>query len=145
LPASFSPTTHSHHTGIPFFNVTPPQLQIAETGQAILGDFLLGLQAGNEPDLYTAHNHRPSASTLQPYCLTILELMRYWNEQTYSQYDYFGEFGTVVAAVNADSNIPNKNCLIGPNLATNWSPESMWNTGFIGSYTANLAYVAFER
>jgi hypothetical protein len=30
------------------------KLQIAEAGQAILGDNLLGLQAGNEPDYYSA-------------------------------------------------------------------------------------------
>ncbi len=31
-----------------------------EHGQNILGDKLLGMQAGNEPDLYAAHGHRPS-------------------------------------------------------------------------------------
>ena len=33
-----------------------------EHGQNILGDNLLGLQAGNEPDLYAAHGHRPAVS-----------------------------------------------------------------------------------
>lgn len=28
------------------------RLQIAEVGSAVLGDNLLGLQVGNEPDLY---------------------------------------------------------------------------------------------
>jgi hypothetical protein len=65
--------------------------------------------------------------------------------QTYSQYDYFGEFGTVVNAVNANTNIPNKNTLIGPNLATNWRPESVWDTGYVDSYTNSLAYLAVER
>ena len=31
-----------------------------EYGQKILGSNLLGIQAGNEPDLYAAHGHRPS-------------------------------------------------------------------------------------
>ena len=31
-----------------------------EHGQSILGNNLLGIQAGNEPDLYAAHGHRPS-------------------------------------------------------------------------------------
>lgn len=29
-------------------------MQIAEVGQAVLGDKLIGLQVGNEPDLYAA-------------------------------------------------------------------------------------------
>ena len=49
-------------TGIPFFNTTPFALEIVEAGQAILGDRLLGLQSGNEPDLYVAHDHRASVS-----------------------------------------------------------------------------------
>lgn len=69
-----SSSTHPHHLGIPFFNVTPPQLAIAEASQAILGDFLLGLQAGNEPDLYSAHNHRPSASSLSTILFNRTEL-----------------------------------------------------------------------
>ena len=40
-------------SGIPF-NDTNWRLQIAERGQAILGDNLAGLQAGSEPDLYVA-------------------------------------------------------------------------------------------
>lgn len=39
-------------SGIPFFNTTPFALGILEQGQAILGDNLIALQAGNEPDLY---------------------------------------------------------------------------------------------
>ena len=66
-------------------------------------------------------------------------------QQNYSQFDYFGEFGTVVSALNADSNIPVKNTLIGPNLATSWTPEQVWDTGFVTSYTNNLAYLAVER
>lgn len=38
-------------TGIPF-NDTNWRFHTAEYGQAILGDYLLGLQAGNEPDYY---------------------------------------------------------------------------------------------
>ena len=38
--------------GIPFNDSVDWRLAIAEKGQQILGDNLLGLQAGNEPDLY---------------------------------------------------------------------------------------------
>ena len=42
---------------------------------------------------------------------------------TYGPFDYFGDFGNVVNAVNSDSNIPVKNTLIAPNLAGTWTPE----------------------
>ena len=38
--------------GIPFNDSVDWRLAIAEKGQLILGDNLLGLQAGNEPDFY---------------------------------------------------------------------------------------------
>ncbi|KAK0445633.1 glycoside hydrolase family 79 protein [Desarmillaria tabescens] len=50
------------YLGIPFYNTSEFQLAIAEQGQAILGDYLLGLQAGNEPDLYQRHGHRSDAT-----------------------------------------------------------------------------------
>ena len=49
------------YLGVPF-NDTNWRLQIVETGQAILGDFLIGMQAGNEPDLYANHGRRPTVS-----------------------------------------------------------------------------------
>lgn len=46
--------------GIPFNDTSNFRLQIAQKGQQILGDYLLGLQAGNEPDFYARHGHRPT-------------------------------------------------------------------------------------
>lgn len=48
------------YLGIPFVDAQNISLAIVEQGQKILGDKLLGFQAGNEPDLYAAHDHRPS-------------------------------------------------------------------------------------
>jgi hypothetical protein len=50
-------------SGIPFTQTNPFSLEIAQYGQAILGDNLLGLQAGNEPDLYSRHGHRGAVRT----------------------------------------------------------------------------------
>jgi hypothetical protein len=50
--------------GIPFANAQNVSLAIVETGQSILGNHLLGFQAGNEPDLYAAHDRRPSVRQL---------------------------------------------------------------------------------
>jgi len=72
-----------------------------------------------------SHGHRPAA---------------------YSPFDYFGEFGTMVQAINNDANIPAKNKLIGPSVATGpWTPEMVWDTGFISSYTNSLAALAVEQ
>ncbi|KAL0572199.1 hypothetical protein V5O48_009754 [Marasmius crinis-equi] len=106
--------------GIPLNDTNSPiRLEIAEYGQLILGDRLLGLQVGNEPDLYAAHGHRPL---------------------TYSPYDYFSEFGLVTEAIKSDPRVgPLKNDkLIGPSVATGaWTPEMIWDTGFISAYSSS--------
>jgi len=113
------------HLGIPFNDTSNLRLAIAEQGQAILGDHLIGLQVGNEPDLYASHGHRPS---------------------TYGPFDYFGEFSTLVNAMASDTNIRNQNLLIGPNIATGaWTPEMVWNTGFVDAYSPQLAFLAVEQ
>ncbi|GLB45268.1 putative glycosyl hydrolase family 79 C-terminal beta domain [Lyophyllum shimeji] len=110
--------------GIPF-NDTNWRLQIAEHGQAILGDNLLGLQGGNEPDYYLAHGHRNPG---------------------YGPFDYFGEFGDLITAIRNNPNIPRKNILIGPSLASGpWTPEQMWETGYLDAYKDSLVAVTMEH
>lgn len=46
--------------GVPFNDTSNWRLGIIERGDAILGDYLVGIQAGNEPDLYAKHGHRPA-------------------------------------------------------------------------------------
>ncbi|RDB17642.1 Beta-glucuronidase [Hypsizygus marmoreus] len=114
-------------TGIPFatYNGTGWSLEIAELGQEILGDHLLGLQGGNEPDLYAAHNHRP---------------------KSYTPADYFGEFGSLVKAIAEDDKIPRKNMLIGPSLASAaWTLEQVWDTGYINAYSDSLSILTIEN
>jgi len=114
------------YLGVPFNDTQNFRLAIAEQGQAILGDYLIGLQVGNEPDLYARHGHRPS---------------------TYGPYDYVGEFGSLVAAMSSNSaDSKNLNLLIGPNIAyADWTTEQVWNTGFVDQFSANLAYLAVEN
>ncbi|KAG1807867.1 glycoside hydrolase family 79 protein [Suillus subaureus] len=112
------------YMGVPFNDTQNWRLQIAEVGEAMLGKYLIGLQAGNEPDLYSRHGHRPNS---------------------YSPQDYKDEFGLLINAMNADSNIPNKNLLIGPNLAGVWSPPDIWQTGFATDFNQNLAALGVER
>ncbi|EGN92294.1 glycoside hydrolase family 79 protein [Serpula lacrymans var. lacrymans S7.3] len=117
-------TNVNWYLGVPFNDTSNFRLQIAEIGEAVLGDHLLGLQVGNEPDLYSAHGHRP---------------------QTYSPSDYFGEFGTIIQAIANDANIPVKNNLIGPSVSGTWTPEDVWNTGFVPSYSSSLGALAVEH
>jgi hypothetical protein len=57
-----------------------------------------------------------------------------------------GEFGVMVQAINNNPNIPVKNNLIGPSVATgSWTPEMVWDTGFIPSYTNSLSALAVEQ
>lgn len=112
--------------GIPFNDTNNLRLGIAEVGEAVLSGpgYLLGFQVGNEPDLYAAHQNRPS---------------------TYSPSDYFGEFGVVVNAVNNDVNIPVKNNLVAPSITGKWTPESVWDTGLVESYSSSLGALAVEH
>jgi hypothetical protein len=47
-------------TGIPFFNITPVNMDIVVAADAILGDRVLSYQVANEPDYYgfNGRNHR---------------------------------------------------------------------------------------
>ena len=50
--------------GVPFNDTSDFRFQIAEISEAVLGDNLLGLQAGNEPDLYGSYACFPIARPL---------------------------------------------------------------------------------
>ncbi|KAJ7235652.1 glycoside hydrolase family 79 protein [Mycena rebaudengoi] len=114
--------------GIPWFITKPFDLSIVASSQRILGDKLLGYQASNEPDLYTAHGHRLS---------------------NYSQFDYFGEFSDLLgqlASSGVDPDGKARTLLIGPSIAdANWTPEDVWNTGFVDVYNDSLAYLSVEK
>ncbi|KAF8837650.1 hypothetical protein BDN67DRAFT_1071283 [Paxillus ammoniavirescens] len=112
--------------GIPFNDTSNLRLGIAEVGEAVLSPpgYLLGFQVGNEPDLYAAHGHRPS---------------------TYSPFDYFGEFATMVDAINADDSISVKNNLVAPSVSGTWTPEDVFNTGFVPAFTGALGYLSVEH
>ncbi|KAG5637249.1 hypothetical protein H0H81_005247 [Sphagnurus paluster] len=110
--------------GIPF-NDTNWRLQIAEYSQSILGENLLGLQGGNEPDYYLSHGHRA---------------------EPYGPFDYFGEFSQLIEEIRKNPNIPVKNMLIGPSLASGpWTPEQMWETNYIEAFKDSLVAITMEH
>ncbi|KAG6813049.1 hypothetical protein H0H92_014321 [Tricholoma furcatifolium] len=125
VKCSFFAITHeSPAVGIPF-NDTNWRLQIVEQGQAILGDKLLGFQAGNEPDYYLVHGHRSSP---------------------YGPSEYFQDFSNLIATIQNNPGIPVKNMLLGPSLASGpWSPEQVWATGYIDSFKDSLVAITVEQ
>ncbi|TFK94473.1 glycoside hydrolase family 79 protein [Polyporus arcularius HHB13444] len=115
------------YLGVPFNDSTNWRLQIAELGESILGDNLLGFQAGNEPDLYGTHNHRPLG---------------------YTQFDYFGEFSLLTQAYQGDGRVTNKKSLIAPSVqGGDWGPrpEAVWDTGFVQAYDQYLTALSVEH
>ena len=136
-----SPLTYSVPLGIPFNDSADWRLTIAEKGQQILGENLLGLQAGNEPDFYA--QFVSFFSILSNFLICFRNGHR---PSTYGPQDYANDVGNLIQAMEADSGIPNKNMLIGPSVATGpWTPELVWDTGFINTYSSYLFALAVEQ
>ncbi|KAJ7266877.1 glycoside hydrolase superfamily [Mycena haematopus] len=112
------------YVGVPFNDTSDFRFQIVEYGEAILGDNLIGVQVGNEPDLYSAHGHR---------------------NKTYSPQNYVNEFGELIAALTADPNAPVRNNLIGPSVSGTWTPEEVFDAGLITNYSANIGALSVEH
>lgn len=74
--------------GIPL-NDSTIRIEIAELSQAILGDKLIGMQVGNEPDLYARHGERPEVGLLRCSSCALRVLFR-------CVYFYLIHFGLVV-------------------------------------------------
>ncbi|KAJ7572751.1 glycoside hydrolase family 79 protein, partial [Mycena floridula] len=92
------------YLGAPFNDTSHLKLDIIEHGQAILGDYLLGMQVGNEPDLFNVGQRaRPS------------------------------EIQTFITGVNNDAAITNKSMLMGPSVSGNgnFTEQQVWDAGFI--------------
>ncbi|KAG6824999.1 hypothetical protein H0H92_005126, partial [Tricholoma furcatifolium] len=125
MMANISALVNVHwFVGVPFLiQDTATRLAITENAYDILGDNLMGIQLGNEPDLYQRHDHYTS----------------------YTPYDYFGDFGVYVQNME-NASLPGQNLLVGPNIAyAAWTTEDVWNTGFVSAYSANLAFLSVEN
>lgn len=65
---------------------------------------------------------------------------------TYSPQDYFNEFKLVMDGINSDTNIARKNIIIGPSVSTSqWTPEDVFNTGYIQAFADNLGALSVEK
>lgn len=114
--------------GIPFNDTENPRLLMGELGEKILGDNLLGLQLGNEPDLYFNNAIRSA---------------------DYSVTQYSSEWGTVLQDYLSDSSVSNNSMFIAPSVCCGggigWTPEDVWNTGFLDSYKDHLSYISVQQ
>ncbi|PPR05779.1 hypothetical protein CVT24_006842 [Panaeolus cyanescens] len=113
--------------GVPFNQTDPWRLDIAEYGQQILGDNLLGLQAGNEPDLYLRFGHRTG---------------------TYTPTDYSNEVSNLLDTISTNPLIPRKNIFIGPSVASKeagFDTADVWATGFIDKFKDSFYCFSVEN
>jgi hypothetical protein len=140
VPLPFCPASIYLIQGVPFNDTSAFRFQIVEYSEAILGDNLLGVQVGNEPDLYVAYVAQYSAFHL----LTIKSSHQHRNS-SYGPQNYTNEFGELVTALAANANAPVKNNLIGPSVSGTWTPEMVWDTGFISQYTDSLNALSVEQ
>ena len=66
-------------------------------------------------------------------------------QSSYNQGIYFQEFGVFIDQVNANDSIVRKNLLLGPGISNQWSPDSVWDTGYLDAYNSSLAAIVVER
>ena len=115
--------------GVPFNDPNDPRPELAQFAQNVLGDSLIGLQLGNEPDIYGSSDRmRPS---------------------DYSPEDYDREWGEVLEDYIQDPQIKNSSMFIAPSVCCGdtdgWWPEMVWNTGFLEHYADHLAFVSIQQ
>ena len=114
--------------GIPFNDSSNFDLSIARYGEAILGDNILGFQAGNEPDLY--HNNQ-------------------LRSPTYGAQDFTNEWQQVIGEYQQDPNWTFPNKFVAPSVCCGqdigWKPEEVWATGFLDKFAQYLSYVSVEQ
>lgn len=53
---------------------------------------------------------------------------------------------SLIAAIDSNPNIPVKNMLVAPSIATgSWEPGQVWETGFIERFIDHLSILAVEQ
>lgn len=111
--------------GIPFNDSVNWRLEIAEFGQEILGENLIGMQAGNEPDFYVQFGRRPEG---------------------YTPADYNREVGDLIDVLATDDRIPRKDILIGPSTSGQvWQIEQVLETGFMEQHHEHMYGMTVEQ
>ena len=113
--------------GIPFDDIheNPIRMDIANAAINVIGENLLGFQAGNEPDYYGKFGRRPPE---------------------YTAYDYMGEVGDLINLMSQDPQYEGyRNLLVSPSIAMEWPLQETWDTGIIENYREQIRYMSVER
>jgi hypothetical protein len=118
--------------GLPFNqsdvdNQIPNIPEIAQYAQQILGSKLLGLQLGNEPDLYSDHNKRPAG---------------------YTPADYNSEFQTIKQDILKDARLEQQQFLVGPSICCEvegFELDDVLSAGWLTDNLDQIAMVAVQQ
>lgn len=51
----------------------------------------------------------------------------------------------MVQDIADDANIPTKDNLIGPSVSGTWTPEQVWDAGYLSDYSSDLCAIAVEQ
>lgn len=77
--------------------------------------------------------------------ISLLSSHKHRND-SYNEFNYFNEFGMLIDAIAANNDVPIKNNLIGPSTSSVfWSPETIWNTGYLTAYGNDLMALSVEQ
>ncbi|KIJ34938.1 glycoside hydrolase family 79 protein [Sphaerobolus stellatus SS14] len=104
-------------------SITAP-LGIVEASERLFGNRRLGLQIGNEPDLYAGNGKR---------------------NPTYGQQEYINEMQYMISLMEADQNIRSTNPIIIPNTCCLWGLADLQNLGFMDTFRRHMEHLAVER
>ena len=87
----------------------------------------------------------PSSNHFHSY-LIIIKIRTGRRQSTYQPQDYSNDVGNLIKAMEADPRISIKNMLICPSLSSiAWTPEQVWDTGFINTHIDHLSALAVEQ
>ncbi|KAF8307205.1 uncharacterized protein EI90DRAFT_3297843 [Cantharellus anzutake] len=94
--------------------------------QQVLGDSLLSLQLGNEPDSFPSHGYRP---------------------ENYTRQQYYDDFRTVTSQFQSSSfgNLVSKPILGAPSFCCSWNLDELVREGFIAQNGGVLNYVLYQH
>lgn len=93
---------------------------VAKTVESILGDNLVAIQVGNEPDLYASHLRRP---------------------ESYGIPDYFQEFQHVMDDLSQQGLRENK-IILGPSICCDWTNQQVFDAGYLTTFANYLKVIA---
>ncbi|EJU00547.1 hypothetical protein DACRYDRAFT_108615 [Dacryopinax primogenitus] len=99
-------------------------LVVAQYAQDILGNNLIALQLGNEPDLYSNNGKR---------------------DPNYGIPDYMTDFAKVEGDLMAASGVQRKETLIGPSICCEWQIDDVLSAGYLTQFSQGLRQVSVQH